>query len=392
MQVYGAILPGTTAVARLLPGAAADARAEAGLSGNARHRLRVIRWYEEHGRNASLTCRHFSDSRSSFHTWLRRYQREGPQGLEDRSRRPHRVRKPTWSRELAQAVLHLREEHPRWGKDKLVVVLRREGWEVSTSMVGRILRHIKDRGLLSEPDLRDPWVVKRPPKRPYAVRKPPGYVAKAPGDLVQADTADIRFLPGEVYKHFTARDVVGRWDVLDVHHRATGQAAASFLDAILERMPFEVRAIQVDGGSEFKAEFEDACRQRGIRLFVLPPRSPKLNAYVERAQRTHREEFYQMLDPPQSLAELRERLRAQETVYNTIRPHQALGQRMPWEFYQEWLATRTRKGGRCTACTGRVHYLALGAALCNNTAKVSSSSVPCEALFAWHSTTRNSTF
>lgn len=51
-----------------------------------------------------------------------------------------------------------------------------------------------------------------------------------------------------------------------------------------------------------------------------------------------------MLDPPSSLAELQERLRAQETVYNTIRPHQALGQRTPLEFYQEWLATQAERG------------------------------------------------
>lgn len=344
MQVYGAILPGAQAVARLLPQAVAEARAEASLSGRARHKLSIIRWYEGRGRNASLTCRHFGYSRSTFHLWLRRYQREGPRGLEERSRRPHRVRRPTWGQELAQAVLHLREKHPRWGKDKLVVLLRREGWQVSTSMVGRILRDIKDRGLLWEPDLRDPWLVKRAAKRPYALRKPPDYISKAPGDLVEADTADIRFLPGQVYKHFTARDVVSRWDVLDVYHRATGQAAASFLDALLERMPFPVRAIQVDGGSEFKAQFEEACQKLGIHLFELPPRSPKLNGHVERAQRTHREEFYQMLDPPDSLAELRERLRAHETVYNTVRPHQALGQRTPWEFCQEWLATQAERG------------------------------------------------
>ena len=113
MQVYGAILPGAAAVARNLPTSAAQARAEPQLSKKARHRLKVIQWYEDHGRNASLTCRHFSHSRSTFHTWLRRYRREGPQGLEDRSRRPHRVRLPTWSKELAQAVLGLREKHPR---------------------------------------------------------------------------------------------------------------------------------------------------------------------------------------------------------------------------------------------------------------------------------------
>ena len=115
-------------------------------------------------------------------------------------------------------------------------------------------------------------MVKRAPKRPYALRKPRDYTPEAPGDLVQVDTAEIRPLPGLVYKNFVARDVVSRWDVLEVHSRATAQAAASFLDRVLERMPFPVRAIQVDGGSEFRAQFEETCQKRNIRLFVLPPR------------------------------------------------------------------------------------------------------------------------
>ncbi len=43
-----------------------------------------------------------------------------------------------------------------------------------------------------------------------------------------------------------------------------------------------------------RAELEQACQQRGLRLFVLLPRSPRLNGWVERAQRTHSEEFYQV--------------------------------------------------------------------------------------------------
>ena len=123
--------------------------------------------------------------------------------------------------------------------------------------------------------------------------------------------------PGHWYKHFSARDVISRWDVLGVYSRATAATARDFLDAVIERMPGPVRAIQVDGGSEFKAEFEEACREKGLRLFVLPPRSPKLNGCVERAQRTHKEEFYQMLDPPDSLDELRRLLLAQEQSVTT---------------------------------------------------------------------------
>jgi hypothetical protein len=62
----------------------------------------------------------------------------------------------------------------------------------------------------------------------------------------------------------------------------------------LESMYFPVRALQVDGGSEFAADFEQACRHRHLRLFALPPHSPKLNGTVERAPRTYTEEFYEV--------------------------------------------------------------------------------------------------
>ena len=334
MQTYGSIIPGGRTLARLLPKAASEARPAPALSREARKRLAGVLWYEAHGGNASLSARHFGVSRSTLHDWLRRYKQEDQRGLEDRSRRPKRVRQPTWSAELEARVLALRQANPRWGKDTLTPILRREGVSVSVSMVGRILGKLKRGGRLLPATLRDPCVVSRPQIRPYAIRKPRDYLVQAPGDLVQVDTADVR-LDGSaaVYKHFAARDYVSRWDVLDVHRNATAFNAAGFLDLILVRMPFSVRAIQVDGGSEFKAEFEAACQERGLRLFVLPPRSPKLNGRVERSNRTHKEEFYQLVDPPDSLVELRAQLLLQEQRYNTYRPHHALGFKTP----EEWL-------------------------------------------------------
>jgi transposase InsO family protein len=341
MQTYGSIIPGGPTLGRLLPNAASEARDPPPMSRQVRHRLEVIRWCEAHGGNVALTARHFGHSRSTVYCWLRRYREQGLRGLEDRSRRPHKVRQPLWTELLVETVRNLREQHPRWGKDKLVVLVRAKGFAASTSMVGRILSYLKKKGLVRNPDLRDPWMAGRSQTRPYAVRKPRDYVPKAPGDLVQIDSADVRLdNAGHWYKHFSARDVVSRWDVLGVYGRATALTARDFLDAVIERMPGPVRAIQVDGGSEFKAEFEEACREKGLRLFVLPPRSPKLNGCVERAQRTHKEEFYQMLDPPDSLDELRRLLLAQELCYNTVRPHQALGQLTP----QQWLLASRERG------------------------------------------------
>lgn len=304
------------------------------LSREAKRRLKVIEWYEVHGHNASFAARHFGVSRTTFTKWKKRFDEGGPGGLEDASRRPGNVRKPTWPREFEAAVLEIRQL-TGWGKDKLVVLLRQDGWPCSTSMVGRVLRKLKQTGKLVEAPGRDPWIPRRPFQRPYGVRKPKEYLADGAGAIVQVDTSHVILYNGFRFKHFTACDVFTRWQVLEVHGRATAQAAAGFLDTIIRRMPFPVRAIQVDGGSEFMAEFEVACRERGIKLFVLPPRSPKLNGHVERSNRSHKEEFYQRLQTPNAIAEVRQLLRIWEDVFNCYRPHQALAYLTPQKFLHQ---------------------------------------------------------
>lgn len=324
MGVYGDIIPVAKSLASI----------PVGLSKEARQRLKWFDYYNSHGKNARLTCRHFGISPQTFYRWKRRYNRYRLESLEDRSHRPRHVRQPTYSLELVEAVLRLREEYPRWGKDKLVILLRRDGFDCSTSTVGRIMQRMKQRGVLKEAITNQISARKRQRQRPYAVRKPMEYVARDPGDIVELDTLDVRPLPGVVLKHFTARDIISRWDVLEAHTRATSHTASSFIDTLLKRMPFPVRAIQVDGGSEFEDAFEIECQRRGIRLFVLPPRSPKLNGHVERAQRTHTEEFYEVTEANFEIAEINRALLQWEEVYNTVRPHQALGYLTPQEFLQ----------------------------------------------------------
>lgn len=67
---------------------------------------------------------------------------------------------------------------------------------------------------------------------------------------------------------------------------------------------------------------------------MFPPRSPKLNGAVERANRTHSEEFYQVTPYSLQLKKLNRELRQWERTYNTVRPHQALGYLTPLQFLQ----------------------------------------------------------
>lgn len=300
------------------------------LSRDANRRLNWFDHYQRHG-NASLTCRHFDISRQTFYRWKRRYKPWNLESLQSHTSRPRRTRQPTWTTDQVLAVKAMRERYPAWGKAKLQLLLAKEGVVLSVSMVGRILSYLRRRGQLPQPRRRIS-ARKHPRLRPYAIRKPKDYVAAAPGDLVQLDTLDIRPVPWVTLKHFSAHDVISRYAVLELHERATAKTASLALKAVLERMPFAVKGIQIDGGSEFMAEFEEACQDHGLHLFVLPPRSPKLNGCVERGNRTHTEEFYEWTTAPPSVAGLTPALREWEEVYNTIRPHQALGYLTPVQF------------------------------------------------------------
>jgi len=324
----------------LAPGALKLSNLGINLSRDAKRRLEWFEYNKSHYENVRLTCRHFDISPQTFYRWKRRYDPKHPRTLESHSRRPKHVRQPTYGTELVEAVLKIREEYPRWGKDKLAVLLRAKDFKVSVSMVGRILRYLKHKGMLVEPVLNHISARKRTRIRPYAERKPRDYKAKSPGDIVELDTMDVRPLPGVILKHFTAYDVVSKWNVLDVRSQATAATSAHFLDDMENRMPFKIKAIQIDGGSEFSAIFEQECQRRGIKLFVLPPRSPKLNGGVERANRTHTEEFYDLTDSTFELADLRPKLLQWETICNTYRPHQAHYFLTPLQFLKQ------QKGGK----------------------------------------------
>lgn len=324
MRIVSGVVSGVSRLARVKE-----------LTREASKRLKWFDYYDSHGHNGRLTCRHFGISPQTFYRWKRRYNARHLESLEDHSRRPKHLRQPTASVELVEAVRTMREQYPRWGKDKLRELLSGQGYEVSSSMVGRIMRQLKQRGVLREVIPNYVSAGKRQRTRPYAQRKPKDYRASQVGDLVELDTLDVRPLPGVAFKHFTAHDVISRWDVLGVYNRATATNAAHFLEEVESRIPFPVRAIQIDGGSEFEAIFEEECQRRGIKLFVLPPRSPKLNGGVERAHRTHTEEFYEVTDSTFEIANLTQELLEWERIYNTIRPHQALGYLTPLRFLEQ---------------------------------------------------------
>ena len=72
------------------------------------------------------------------------------QGITPPSKRPQRRNKPRWGESEKQWVLRIRRENPTYGKAKIAIILKRDFHQnLSESTVGRILKHLMDKGLIT---------------------------------------------------------------------------------------------------------------------------------------------------------------------------------------------------------------------------------------------------
>ncbi len=278
-----------------------------------------------------------SISKSTLYRWKAQY-KKGFQKLKPQSKTPHSFRKKKYSKELSLAVYRMRKKHPLWGKGKIQKLLERDKIKTSISTVGRIISLlIKRKSILSAVVLRGYNSPKRRRRfKKHAVRLPKGMRSHSVGELIQIDHMTVE-LHGKKVKHFNAWDRKSKWNVAEVYSRATAYCASKFLDQVIKKSPFKIKSIQVDGGSEFMKEFEDACEKNGIKLYVLPPRSPELNGGVERINGTWREEFYNFYeDLPENILKLSRYVKKYEKKYNTFRPHKNLDYSTPLEYINKW--------------------------------------------------------
>ncbi len=148
---------------------------------------------------------------------------------------------------------------------------------------------------------------------------------------------------GSVVFQFGAIDCFTRKRVVALAPRLTSQQGAAFLERMVANFPFPLQAIQSDGGSEFLGSFGSTVQELGLVHYFNRPNYPQGNGRIERSFRTDEEEFYQVEELPGDLAGLEAALLAWNQVYETVRPHQALGYLTPEQFYQNWLNNYQRK-------------------------------------------------
>lgn len=302
-------------------------------------RLAVVNLVERatrSGLRVRAACELVGVPRATYYRWRARLAKAGPAGLVDGRAGQRRQRHAPVRSRLRPLIEALRQRFAM-GKEKLRVLLARGGVIASASSVGRVIHELTQRGVIRPVGYarraNRGW--RRAAERAHARRKRAGVTPTTPGELVQVDTLQERSLKGVRY-HFSAVDPITRTAHAGLYTSASSGNAKAFLLELRQTLPFHLKSVQVDNGSEFMGAFEAACQQLGIALYTIPPRTPKANAMVERLQRTFRDEHYAFEPPALTLAEQRQHLSAYLEYYNRERPHQALAYRTPNEYADAW--------------------------------------------------------
>jgi len=168
---------------------------------------------------------------------------------------------------------------------------------------------------------------------------------------MQIDHMSVSFTEGFALKEFKATCPVTGTTIMRTYSRASSRNAKRFLEYLIEQLPYDLISVQVDGGSEFRDEFERVCEELKIPLFVLPPRKPKWKSLpreqrecfgygcVERANGTTRYEFYPFYEGALTIEAVNQEIEVYQQYYNHYRPHDGIGLETPMRYYQQLMQT-----------------------------------------------------
>jgi putative transposase len=309
--------------------------------------------------NLRALCREFSISAPTGYKWLARYRRGGADGLGELSRQPrHSPQKfrSLWRKEL----ITLRHRHPSWGAKKLRVLLRQKHPRAHQVPSLRTLgRWLKAAAL----------TVPRPPRSRPGPQVPRPTLTR-PELCHDVWTIDFkgwfRTADGQRCDPLTIRDLASRY-LLGV--RIVAEQSEACVRRIMTGV-FQTRGlprvIRVDNGTPFAgrgalhlSSLSVWWVRLGIRVEFTRRAKPQDNGAHEQMHRVLKAET---ASPAAANPRAQQRrLDRWREEYNTVRPHEALGGRVPTELYARsprpffiaptpvypatWLSRRVRANG-----------------------------------------------
>jgi putative transposase len=217
------------------------------------------------------------------------------------------------------ALATLVEGRPNRGFWKCRKLLRRQGWPWNHKRIYRVYKLMK-------------LNLRRPAKRRLPKRlRVPLYVPRRPDTVWSADFMSDTLLCGRRFRTFNVVDDFNREAMhIEVDTSITSERLIRVFQLLRARHGLP-QVLRTDNGPEFLGEaFTQWAKHAGMAIQYIQPGKPNQNAYIERFNRTFREE---LLDQHlfAKLDDVREAAYWWMIEYNEERPHDALDDLTPLE-------------------------------------------------------------
>ena len=216
-------------------------------------------------------------------------------------------------------MLELAAERPRFGYQRLHILLRREGFMQNHKLTYRIYREEKLQ------------VRRKRRKRVASAPREQMATPTTPHERWSMDFMSDSLADGRNFRVFNVVDDCSRVAVaMEVDLSMSGERLGRVLDQAAARHGYPSTLV-MDNGPEFTSKALDKwAYSRGIRLHFIQPGKPVQNAFVESFNGKVRDECLNE-NWFTSLEGARRIVRAWQRDYNEVRPHKSLGGLTPKE-------------------------------------------------------------
>jgi len=253
---------------------------------------------ETHGLSQRRACRLMKISRTVY-----RYQ---PKRRDDKA--------------IAEQLLQLAEHKPRWGFGKMYHRLRNQGYHWNHKRVRRVYREL-------QLHLRVKPKKRLPSRQPTPLAQP-----ASANESWSVDFMSDSLLSGRPFRTFNVIDDFNREALsIEIDTSLPSGRVVRILDNIASWRGYPQRLRSDNGPELISKKLELWAETHDVLLDFIEPGKPAQNAYIERFNRTYREEVLDLylFD---SLAEVREITERWLEEYNAIRPHDSLGGTPPYQY------------------------------------------------------------
>lgn len=224
---------------------------------------------------------------------------------------------------ISSQLGHLARRHPRWGFWMMFHYLRLNDYWWNHKRVYRVYTDMK-------------LNLRRKYKRRLAKRPKESLVQPLfPNMTWSMDFMGDGLIGGDPFRSFNIIDDFNREALhITIDRSIPSRRVTRELDKLVEWRG-QPEKIRVDNGPEFLAQImKDWCEDRQINLTYIQKGKPAQNGYVERFNRTFREEVLDCY-AFESLEQARMLTQAWMWIYNNDRPHSSLGYVPPSRFLEK---------------------------------------------------------